>query len=551
MEVTSSATVLPKEDKTFGSGLSLLGVDRPHNHVNAPEAIANAPSNRWSSIPTGLEVYQAAEVPEKEIIARGYCARSTLDNGTSYPEVVSGPSPVPTQYTSSFSAKKDKSPEPEKQSSLKFPWWRQRRRMIIAVAVAGFIVIATAVGVGVGVHVSRSQQHSELQPISPSNGDDEAVKPEIPTGKSICANAPCLEALAAVVDAPDAHPEQATVHLFARRRADGMLVQTSSASPGVYHSRNWTERGGPIAGPGPSAIIWQAPTYPNEGGAGTAGAPISFKYRIEMLGVPATCAIQQEQRFDFWVQARNGSDADGSATLYHQLSANGAWFYDGRWETDVVLQTSPSRPAAIASRPGLLCRNGRWKAWEQHLVVYDGDGAAWHRQWMQEPGPSQWGPWESLGGKYAKGTYPVLVETTAGSFQFFGLGSDEQMYSMTWTSAQGFGNRTTLGGGAFASVPAVAVSQGSGSERVDVVAVSKDDGRLKHKAIGLGVSMDEQWEDLGIVSNSAPTLAKVGLASMDIFTTAVDGSIWYAPARLSDMGRSGWGNLTWAPIQGL
>ncbi|KAI6350992.1 hypothetical protein MCOR25_010225 [Pyricularia grisea] len=584
MEDRTAAAIEPIEDKTFGSGFKLLGVDRSYNHVNAPEAIPNIPSDRWSAAPTGLELYQA-EVPESEKIAGVYRPRSTLDDASSYPEVVSGPSPVPTQYTSSFSTetykKAEANPEPERQSLWKLPWWRRRRCMIIAAALGAFIVIATAVGVGVGVHVSRNQHYSDPQSANPNknNGDEGAVKPEIPTGKSICANAPCLEALAAVVDAPDDHPEQGTVHLFARRPADGMLMQTSSTSPGVYHSKNWTDRGGPIAGPGPSAIIWQAPKYPNEvqgggavvtvlgisasaassgdiylrhigrGGAGTMGMPVSFKSRIEMLGAPATCAIQQEQRFDFWLQARNESDADGSATLYHQLSANGAWFYDGRWETDVMLQASSSRPATIASRPGVLCRNGRWRAWEQHLIVYDGEGAAWHRQWSQEPAPSQWGPWKNLGGKYAKGTYPVLVETSAGTFGFFGLGSDEQMYSMTWTSAQGFGARSSLGGGAFASVPAAAVSVGF--ERVDLVAVSKEDGRLKHRAIGISASMDAQWEDLGIASNSAPTLANVGSANIDIFTTAVDGSIWYAPVRVSDIERSSWGNLTWAPIQGL
>ncbi|TLS26406.1 hypothetical protein PpBr36_05571 [Pyricularia pennisetigena] len=579
MEDRTAVSMIPKEDKTFGSGLTLLGVDRPHNQLNAPEAIPNVTKYGGSEAPTGLEMYQA-EVTEKRTIAESYCAISTLDDASSYPEVVSGPWPIPTYYTPSVSAEENKQPELENQSPLKLPWWQRRRCIIVAAAtVAVFIVIATAVGVGVGVHASRSQPNSDSRPLNPNNEDQGAVKPEIPTGKSICVNAPCLEALAAVVDAPDEHLEQATVHLFARRRADGMLMQTSSSSSGVYHGENWTNRGGPIAGPGPSAIIWQAPKYPTEvqgggavvtvlgisesaassgdiflrhigqGGAGTVGVPIPFKSRIEMLGAPAACAIQQEQRFDFWLQARNGSDANGSATLYHQLSANGVWFYDGRWETDVVLQPSPSRPAVMASRPGVLCRNGRWKAWEQHLVVYDGDGAAWYREWRQEPGPPQWGPWLNLGGKYARGTYPVLVETNAARFDFFGLGSDEQMYSMTWTSALGFGTKSSLGGGTFASVPAVAVSVGP--ERIDLVAVSKEDGRLKHKAIGIGASLDEQWEDLGFASNSAPTLAKVGAANFDIFTTAVDGSIWYAPARISERTKSSWGDLSWAPIKGL
>ena len=223
--------------------------------------------------------------------------------------------------------------------------------------------------------------------------------------------------------------------------------------------------------------------------------------------------------------------------MHKPVDKEADWEAADRWETTGAGDLVPS------SRYGVVCRDS--DSFHDLVVYANGTGgahSAWHRQYVTPA----WRDWTDLGGDYAAGTDPVLIEVSTQRFDFFGLGRDSRMYHWSWSAGSGYSKAESLGGDTFASVPAVALS-GAKMDRVEVVAVGKDDGKLKH----LGFAIDAlaasaaKWEDLGVMADSAPSLVRNRAGDVEVVMTAVDGSVWHATSS------GGWDKLAWRPIPGL
>ncbi|KAL8377988.1 hypothetical protein RB595_008601 [Gaeumannomyces hyphopodioides] len=448
-------------------------------------------------------------------------------------------------------------------------------------------MLAIGLGCGLGLGLFR-RDAPNANDTPPERTAPPNPAPTPPSGTSRCiSTAVCPGVLAAVVVGggnssgpasvrasakPNTNEDEPVMHVLARSAADGSLKQSSSAARGGgYESGGWVSRGGSFES-APAAIAWAtsansapAPLGPgptlsvfvvspvskrmlvNHVGLGamsnrsTGFRPISFP-ASEMVEPPAVCT-RGRSRVDVWTRAQPGS----GPPLAHKavIDENEEWERTSWWDTTGAGDLVPSSQYAI------LCRDSPADAGHD-LVVYGNGSSVWHRQYIH---PAGWGAWKNLSGDYTAGTHPVLVEVSARRFDFFGLGADRKLYHWAWDG--GYTATETLPGSErFASVPAAVVS-GADRDRIEVVAVGWDDGRLKHMTVWFeGASRAcataapcSEWEDLGIVANGPPVLGSMG-ATVEVVVPAADDSVWYATAR-ARRGNGSWGKLEWRPIPGL
>lgn len=483
---------------------------------------------------------------------------------SNYPEVVPASAEKQVQNSGGFYSQHDsllaaqaEPPQPEPR-----PWWRRKRAWLVAVAV-GFVVIGVVLGCVLALVVFRrpgsgDAPASTAAPASPSSpASPSTPAPTMPSGTSSCTNAVCAaQAVTAVAGGDN------LAHVFARA-PDGSWKQASSGSgDGGDSYGNWTERGGSWDGP-PAVLAWTSAASSSWGGGATVSlfgvSPSEKRIRFKHIDLkarnggvsastfldigmpdsattePPTLCSPRDGRVDVWMRAPNVTLNKTAPGMIHKRIDK-----EAVWET-VTYEWAGSGDLVPASRFSIVCRDT--DAFHDTVVYGNGTAgsSAWHRQFVA----SDWGKWTDLGGDYAPGTDPVLLQVSLQRFDFFGLGRDSRLHHWSWSTGSGYSKSETLGSDTFASVPAVALS-GAKKDRIEVVAVGKDDGRLKHLGFGLDAPTSAaKWDDLGAVANSAPSLVRTAAGAVHAFTTAVDGSVWYASSS------NGWDKITWKPIPGL
>ncbi|KAL8303048.1 hypothetical protein RB597_005314 [Gaeumannomyces tritici] len=433
------------------------------------------------------------------------------------------------------------------------PLWRRRRAWLVAVVV-GLIVIGIVLGCVLGLVVFRRPGSGDAPAPASTSPSTPAVT--MPSGTSSCTSTMCAAQAVTAVAGGDGR-----AHLFARA-PDGSWKQVSSVPGGGGDSYgNWTSRGGSFNGP-PAVLAWTSAASTWGGGATVSlfgVSPSNKRTMVRHVGLgspnggvdatlfadvgmpdsattePPTLCSPSNGRVDVWMRAPNVTLNKTAPGMIHKRIDN-----EASWEA-VTYEWSGAGDLVPASRFSIVCRDS--DAFHDTVVYGNGTAgsSAWHRQFI----PSNWGNWTDMGGDYAPGTDPVLLETSSQRFDFFGLGRDARLHHWSWSAGSGYSKTESLGGDTFASVPAVALS-GAKKDRIEVVAVGKDDGRLKH----LGFAIDSpvstpKWEDLGAVANSAPSLVRTAAGAVHAVTTGVDGSVWYASSS------NGWDKIAWKPIPGL
>jgi hypothetical protein len=168
----------------------------------------------------------------------------------------------------------------------------------------------------------------------------------------------------------------------------------------------------------------------------------------------------------------------------------------------------------LSSAPMVTCAGNN----RMDVVVY-GSYAAPFTFCIRGWDGSQWLSWQCEPSNL-KGD-PFALSIDSDRTDYFGIGMDQAMYHMTWTSSTGYGSLENLGG-LFESVPyAIAI----GATRIDVLAVGIDD-QLKHKAL-IGSTWSSNWDDLGGSFNSAPTAVYTPSGKVSVFGIGNNGSVFH------------------------
>ncbi|KAL8369736.1 hypothetical protein RB595_000189 [Gaeumannomyces hyphopodioides] len=481
---------------------------------------------------------------------------------SSYPEAVPASAEKQVQSPGGFSSQYDGllaaqagPPQPEPR-----PWWRRKRAWLVAVGV-GLVVIGIVLGCVLGLVVFRRPGSADA-PAAPASSSAPASPSTpaatMPSGTSSCTSTVCAAQAVTAVAGGDGN-----AHVFARA-PDGSWKQASSGSgDGGDSYGNWTSRGGSFDG-APAVLAWTSSASSTWGGGATVSlfgvSPSSKRIMVKHVGLgsrngaaaastiftdigmpdsattePPTLCSPNNNRADVWMRAPNVTLNKTAPGLIHKRVDK-----EADWEV-VTYEWSGAGDMVPASRFGIVCRDS--DAFHDTVVYGNGTAgsSAWHRQFVA----SNWGNWTDLGGDYAPGTDPVLLETSSQRFDFFGLGRDSRLHHWSWSAGSGYSKSESLGSDTFASVPAVSLS-GAKKDRIEVVAVGKDDGRLKHFGFGIDAPASAaKWDDLGAVANSAPSLVRTAAGAVHAVTTAVDGSVWYATSS------NGWDKIAWKPIPGL
>jgi Repeat of unknown function (DUF346) len=206
-----------------------------------------------------------------------------------------------------------------------------------------------------------------------------------------------------------------------------------------------------------------------------------------------------------------GRSTDG--TLQH-INWNLTGFVYSNWE---------SLSGYLSSAPTVTCAGTN----RMDVVVYGGFSSPfslWIRRWDG----SQWIAWQGEGGSW-KGD-PFALSIGLQETHYFGIGTDQAMWHMTWTASAGYGFIESLGG-SFESTPfAIAV----GNARVDVLAVGTDD-QLKHKA-RIGSTWNSNWDDLGGSFNSAPVALYTSSGLVSVFGIGHNGSLFHGTWTIESSG---------------
>ncbi|KAK4229597.1 hypothetical protein QBC38DRAFT_97171 [Podospora fimiseda] len=417
-------------------------------------------------------------------------------------------------------------------------WWRRKRWIFLLVAGIVLAIVAIVVGAVVGTRSSSSSSPSSTtNPTSDTNNS-----PSNPTATyppSACRNTICPQILSAAI------LNQKDLFLFARGN-DNLIWYTSAplnTNTQLTYSP-WT----PIPGEGPfltqpSALVWDNNSKLSVLAASDTDRVVQIKTfsspttssQWESIGLLSqsslsTCVLNST-RPDFW------STAD--MTVNHNFLEPENSFSpnakDGDWPGSATFNDKLMGSA----RPGIVCRQDG--DYYHDLVVYGIDGGVRHSIYRKD----RWLNPSNLGGKF-KGD-PTVAQVGNGRFDFWGIGDEENqgMWYFSWSKEGGYTPLERLGG-EWESVPGVIVTGSGGKERIDVVALGRND-RLWHRVLK-GNKWVEQWEDLGVFGNSAPLVVDLGGGRIGIYVVGVDGEVNQAVWSVSE--ETSWKGLIWTGMPG-
>jgi hypothetical protein len=333
------------------------------------------------------------------------------------------------------------------------------------------------------------------------------------------------------------------LHVFAIGNDTAMWTRVFDGST---WTGDWASLGGSFASQ-PSTIVWAKGSRMNVFGIDSATSQVVTKdyqdgkwadswllmNRSGSTAIAGCNVVQENDRADVFTRSMSTR-----ANIVHN------WWVDAvnKWRGQDY-PWDPTSGGTSKSTPAIVCRDDPTY---HDLVIYDqASGSVMHDQWSKNY--MAWLGWNNRGGSFAGN--PVLVSPSNSRVDFFGTGTDSQIYHFSWDTKSGYSQLETLGGN-FSSMPSVVVTT---PERLDVVAVGTDD-MLKHRAL-IGSTWTASWEDLGVFANSAPMAIacgdqakrRVGVfiigkknEAMYASWSASNSSSWKGLARFGSIG----GNLT-------
>ncbi|KFA70216.1 hypothetical protein S40285_04404 [Stachybotrys chlorohalonatus IBT 40285] len=187
----------------------------------------------------------------------------------------------------------------------------------------------------------------------------------------------------------------------------------------------------------------------------------------------------------------------------------------GEWSPEASSGWDRAVTGFVGSSPWLLCDPDR-----ADVVAYGQDESPYQLMVKRQNG-TNFGYWEQLGGDFQGD--PVAVYARSDRTDFFGIGTDLEMYHGSWPNEMPTvltDDEAQSLGGEFESVAGVLVT---GTSRVDVVAVGTD-GRLKQKAM-IDDAWADDWEDLGGFLSSAPLVWRLSDNRVAVFALGQDGEV--------------------------
>ncbi|KAI3321022.1 hypothetical protein HD806DRAFT_210629 [Xylariaceae sp. AK1471] len=288
------------------------------------------------------------------------------------------------------------------------------------------------------------------------------------------------------------------LHVFAIGNDTAMWTRVFDGST---WTGDWASLGGSFTSQ-PSTIVWANGSRMNVFGLDSAASQVVTKnYQnstwadswFSMNGSGSTAiagcnVLRDNDRADVFTRS-----IFARANIVHDWwedETNNWWGQKYPWD--------PTIGGTSKSAPAIICRND---STYHDLVIYDQEsGSVMHDQWNMND--KAWGGWNNRGGSFTGN--PVLVSPSNSRVDFFGTGTDSEIYHFSWDTKSGYSELEALGGN-FSSMPSVVVPT---PERLDVVAVGTDD-MLKHRAL-IGSTWSADWEDLGVFANSAPMAIACG-----------------------------------------
>lgn len=202
------------------------------------------------------------------------------------------------------------------------------------------------------------------------------------------------------------------------------------------------------------------------------------------------------------VDGDDDDDDDGEDEEEEEESNSaGSWTTTGsRWNA----ASSPAQGPA-ASAPGIACRSSNIL---HDLVWYDRNAdRLWHQSYNDSS--SSWGSQRSFDGDWVGSpsifSYSSLssgASSQAQRFDFFGIQSDDEVYTFSWSASDGYSDVRSLGGSIVSSPSSIQFPSSTASTR-DVFALGSD-GQLHHQHYD-GTAWSRDWENLNITARSAPS----------------------------------------------
>jgi repeat uncharacterized protein DUF346/putative pyrroloquinoline-quinone binding quinoprotein len=222
----------------------------------------------------------------------------------------------------------------------------------------------------------------------------------------------------------------------------------------------------------------------------------------------------------------------GAATRFVTPTSDNGWIFvpTNLGVEAFLFGSSPSLSSGFSSLGGVLTSApdaASWGGGRLDAFARGSDGAVWHR-WRE--GPTQWGGWESLGGRLQASSGPGAVAWSRNRIDLFVRGLDDALWHRWWDGSRWSGWES-LGGVLTSSPDAAAWSAG----RLDVFARGTDNALWHRWWDG---SRWAGWETLGGSLNSDPGAISGAPGRIDVFARSSNDQLvhrWYS---------GGWGSET-------
>ncbi|KAH6646766.1 hypothetical protein BKA67DRAFT_650005 [Truncatella angustata] len=318
--------------------------------------------------------------------------------------------------------------------------------------------------------------------------------------------------------------------IFLLAKGDDSRVWYTTRVNGTW-THKWNSTG-PQGQCQPSSVVWGTPKRlsvfhtRDDNMVMTSSLQNGLWADWEVLGAQASSPVVPclEMRNDvIHIWARERTNAKFIMHNYWQSSQDDWLTQSSSWEGGINSETAKGS----RSMPAVVCRNS---STSNDVVIYDKEfGLGLHRQWNTTR--NRWGAWGDLGGPYAGD--PVLVSPSNDRVDFFGIEkTGRALVHRFWNESSGYSNPYDLGG-AWASIPSVAVT---GSSRLDVFALSVN-GTVQHRAL-IGSTWSPDWSDLGVSATSAPlaTLLKAQSPQIMLQVLGSEGDVLSSDWEVTDAG---------------
>jgi hypothetical protein len=173
------------------------------------------------------------------------------------------------------------------------------------------------------------------------------------------------------------------------------------------------------------------------------------------------------------------------------ITSEHGWMHadKNQWKNEDSLGTTNTAPA-------MLCRDNNGDRFSEAIWYDSNNDRVLHKNYAK----GAWSSAQAFGGKFIG--EPSIYGFKDKEFDFFGVQEDKKLYHFSHKlDSGGYSFLNSLGGSLASSPAAVSI----GNDRFDVVVLGTN-GNLHHLHYD-GSSWAEKWEDLGIGTHSAPTVA--------------------------------------------